>query len=139
MCSLAYECNSLLSIKLRGNDANVQWYESRSSHICSSISPPSLFCSQSAAATPKIPTTPAIPAVIAPVCFAAPPLDNLEDAVEPPAAVAELVPEVDIPVLLPVELVPVIDPVDIALAFLVTLFNSAAAVAMPANPVYVCR
>lgn len=59
----------------------------------------------------------------------------MEDAVEPPAAVAELVPEVDIPVLLPVELVPVIDPVDIALAFLVTLFNSAAAVAMPANPV----
>lgn len=125
----------MLGIKLHGNDANVQWYESKSSHIRFSMFPPSLSCLQSTAATPKIPTTPAIPAAIAPVCFAAPPLDNFEVAVEAPAAVAELVPVVDIPVLLPVELMPVIDPVDIALAFLVTLFNSAAAVAMPAKPV----
>lgn len=82
-----------------------------------------------------MPTAPTIPAAIAPVCFAAPPLDDFEVAVEPPAAVAELDPVVDMPILLPVEFIPVIDPVPIAPAFLVTLFNSAAAVAMPANPV----
>lgn len=127
--------STLLSIKFRGNDGNVQWYECKSSYICSLISPPN-FCSQSTAATPKIPTTPAIPAAIAPVCFAAPPLEGFDEvAVEPPAAVAELDPVVDMPVLLLVELIPVIDPVPIAFAFLVTLFSSAAAVAMPAKPV----
>lgn len=133
--SFAHVCSSLLGTKLLGYNANVLWNESRSSLICSFMFPPSLFSSQSTAATPNTPTTPAIPTAIAPVCFAAPPLDNFEDAVEAPAAVAELVPVVDILVLLSVELMPVIDPVDIALTFLVTLFNSAAAVAMPAKPV----
>lgn len=82
-----------------------------------------------------MPTAPTIPAAMAPVCLAAPPLDNFEVAVEGPAAVAELDSVLDMPVLLLIEFIPDIDPVAIAAAFLVTLFNSAAAVAMPAKPV----
>ena len=114
----------------------------------------------SATATPKIPTTAIIPAATAPVDWAAPPVEVLElmvaasadvgvvcgtvillggevTAEDPAGEVVEPVVEVIEPVLLALPL-PAVAP-DFALEFAVTLFNSAAAVAIPTNPVYVCR
>ena len=83
---------------------------------------------------------PAIPAAIIPVGLAAAPFATLELAVDPPAAVAEVDPVVDIPLVVILPLVPVLlapEPVAVAAEFalLVALLNSAAAVAIPPNPV----
>lgn len=135
-------CSSNASAHVLGiNKLSFQVLTSVSTDPQLSISPPD----HNTAATPRNPTTPAIPAAIIPVGFAAPPCETLELCVVPPAAVTEVDPVEDVdtllplPVVLPVLLNPGPVAVAAALAFLVALSNSAAAVAMPAKPVYVCK
>ena len=119
----------------------------------------------SAAATPRIPTTATIPAATAPVDCAAPAVEVLELIVAVPARAIPVCPPAvtlvcDVVIEDPVLLLPVLETIEpvsaaiepvvlarpppavapaFALESAVALLNSAAAVAMPPNPVYVCK